>query len=364
MKVAVIIPNYNGLRFMDPCMSALSRQTYRDFRVIIVDNGSTDGSKGALKKYEDEGMARVILLPANTGFSGAVNEGITAAISEGAEYIVLLNNDTEAEPDYLLKMVRLMEEPGNEKVGAVSPLMISMNNHTLIDSAGDGYSLCGWAFQRGTGRKVILHKFDHVTDVFSACAGAAMYRAKALSAIASQERHTSRKNGGNGGRDIGESRWFFDPMHFAYLEDVDVSMRMRIAGYKILYTPDSRVYHFGSGTSGSKYNDFKVRLAARNNVWLNYKNMPLLMLLINLPFILLGVIVKQLFFVNRGFGKQYFNGFCEGIKKLPKVHEHKVRFRFKNLGHYVMMELHMITDMFSYLQDLICRKFGPSIKGR
>lgn len=345
MKAAVIIPNYNGLKFMDPCMSALDKQTYRDFRVIIVDNGSTDGSAELLKKYEEEGRAKVISLPENTGFSGAVNEGIKAALSEDAEYVVLLNNDTEAEPCYLSKMAELMERPGNETVGAVSPLMISMHDHSVIDSAGDGYTLCGWAFQRGVGRSTGLHKFDRVTDVFSACAGAAMYRAEALKKIASQERTGC----------IGESR-FFDPMHFAYLEDVDVSMRMRIEGYKILYAPDSRVYHYGSGTSGSKYNDFKVRLAARNNVWLNYKNMPLLMLLLNLPFILAGVIVKQLFFANRGFGKQYFKGFCEGLKGLPEAHGHKVRFKCGNLPHYISMEVHMITDMFSYLQDLVCRK--------
>lgn len=345
MKIAVIIPNYNGLKFMDPCMSALMKQTYRDFRVIVVDNGSSDGSRGLLKEYEKRGEADIIFLSENTGFSGAVNRGIAAAAALGAEYTVLLNNDTEAESEYLSSMVELMEQPGNENVGAISPLMITMSDRSVIDSAGDGYALCGWAFQRGTGRKSVLHKFDHVTEVFSACAGAAMYRTSALMDIANLEKCGST-----------DEKWFFDPAHFAYLEDVDVSMRLRIAGYRILYDPFSRVYHYGSGTSGSKYNDFKVRLAARNNVWLNYKNMPLLMLFANLPFILAGVIVKQLFFMKRGFGKQYFRGFCEGLKGLSKVHGHKVRFRSGNIPHYISMEVRMITDMFSYLQDLICRK--------
>lgn len=352
MKAAVIIPNYNGLKFMDPCMSALDKQTYRDFRVIVVDNGSVDGSEGLLKKYEDEGRASVIYLPVNTGFSGAVNAGISAALQDGAEYIVLLNNDTEAEPDYLMKMIELMESPGNEKAAAVSPLMISMADHSVIDSAGDGYALCGWAFQRGVGRKTGLHKFSCAKQVFSACAGAALYRAEALKAIAGHDTSAA------GADDAGKDRvWFFDPMHFAYLEDLDVSMRLRTLGYTILYAPEARVYHFGSGTSGSKYNDFKVRLAARNNVWLNYKNMPLLMLLMNLPFIMAGVIVKQLFFIRRGFGKQYFNGFCEGIKKLPAVRSHKVRFRTENFGNYVSMEIRMIFDTFSYIEDFVFRRF-------
>jgi len=328
---------------MDSCMSALKKQTYGDFCVLIVDNGSTDDSVKVLSEYRDHGDAQVIFLPENTGFSGAVNAGINHCISmeETPEYIVLLNNDTEAEPDYLKAMAEVMEKDTEEKIGAVSPLMISMHEHSKIDSAGDGYALVGWAFQRGVGRRTDLSKFSRPTSVFSACAGAAMYRTKALQEIAFNE---------NG-------LWVFDPAHFAYLEDVDVSMRLRAHGYRILYEPASRIYHFGSGTSGSKYNEFKVRLAARNNVWLNCKNMPVLMFLINLPFILLGVIVKQIFFILRGFGGAYFKGFWEGIAGIPKILRHSTVFRFSRTGNYIRMEGKMIADLVSYVQDLFCRHF-------
>jgi len=343
VKTAVIIPNYNGAKFMNSCMSALEKQTYGDFCVLVVDNGSMDGSAILLSEYERQGKAKVICLPENTGFSGAVNTGIRAALAmeEKPEYIVLLNNDTEAESGYLEKMAEVMEADTGHRIGAVSPLMINLHDPSLIDSAGDGYCLVGWAFQRGVGRKVSLKKFSEQTEVFSACAGAAMYRTEALEKIAFCEK-------------TGE-RWFFDPAHFAYLEDVDVSFRLRTCGYRILFEPASRILHFGSGTSGSRYNDFKVRLAARNNVWLNWKNMPFLMLLVNLPFILAGLLVKQLFFVLRGFGSSYFKGFCEGIKGIPAIHAHKVKFRLSRTGSYLKTEGKMILDLFSYLQDLFCR---------
>ena len=340
MKIAVIIPNYNGKQFLDPCMSALSGQTCRDFCVIIVDNGSADGSVETIRGYEEKGAAIGIYLPENTGFSGAVNAGIEHALSlpEPPEYVVLLNNDTEAEPEYLEKMLSVMEFDSGKRIGAVSPLMISQKDRSLIDSAGDGYALTGWAYQRGVGRKRENPKFRKRTGVFSACAGAAMYRLSALCAI--------RYADGD----------YFDRKHFAYLEDVDVSFRMRILGYGIVYEPESRVVHFGSGTSGSRYNDFKVRLAARNNVYLNCKNMPLLMLLVDLPFILAGLIIKQMFFVSRGFGKTYAKGVWEGLRTLPEMRSHHLPFTFRHLKNYLAIELRMIADFFSYLEDLFERK--------
>lgn len=340
MKTAVIIPNYNGKRFLDPCMSALSGQTYRDFRVIIVDNGSTDGSVEKIRSYEEKGLCESVLLPENTGFSGAVNAGIEHALKMPAppEYIVLLNNDTEANSGYLASMAGLLEADGRKTIGAVSPRMLSMADHSLIDSAGDGYAVCGWAFQRGVGRKVSSRKFDGVTGVFSACAGAAMYRTEALQKI--------RFSDGD----------YFDLRHFAYLEDVDVSFRMRSEGYRIVYDPGSVVYHYGSGTSGSRYNEFKVRLAARNNVYLNWKNQPVLMLLLNLPAITAGLLVKWLFFVKMGYGATYAKGFLEGLQGLPSLTGHVVYFRPENTGNYLKIELRMIADLFSYLGDLCSRK--------
>ena len=109
--------------------------------------------------------------------------------------------------------------------------------------------------------------------VFTACAGAAIYR-----------------------RSVFDEIGFFDESHFAYLEDIDIGYRAMIYGYKNCFCSSALVYHVGSGTSGSKYNTFKVKLSARNSVWLNYKNMPLLQLILNFLPLLLGYLVKYLFF--------------------------------------------------------------------
>lgn len=264
-KVTVIIPNYNGLKFMEPCFKALEAQSDKNFELLVVDNGSTDGSVEWLK---DRNIPSVFL-EKNTGFSGAVNVGIRHAKTP---YVILLNNDTEPEPDYIKELVLAMDR--SPKIFSVSSKMIQLYHKELMDDAGDMYSILGWAYQRGVGQSI--RGYQKPRTVFAACAGAAIYR-----------------------REVFEEIGGFDEAHFAYLEDIDVGYRAKIYGYENVYCPTAVVYHVGSGTSGSKYNSFKVRLAARNNVYLNYKNMPVLQLLVNLLPILSGIFVKYLFFLRR-----------------------------------------------------------------
>ena len=265
MKTTIIIPNYNGLSFMEPCFEALEKQTTKDFKILVVDNGSTDGSVEWLKEREIPS----IFLPENTGFSGAVNVGIRAA---DTPYVILLNNDTKVAPHYVEALERAMDR--SEKIFSVSSKMIQMYHPDLMDDAGDMYSVLGWAFQRGVGRPEKLYKKS--CRVFTACAGAAIYR-----------------------REVFETIGYFDEMHFAYLEDIDVGYRAKLYGYDNVFCPEAVVYHVGSGTSGSKYNSFKVKLAARNNVYLNYKNMRTWQLLLNSPCLLAGTFVKFPVFLKR-----------------------------------------------------------------
>ena len=282
IRTTIIIPNYNGLKFMEPCLQSLQEQTKADFKLLIVDNGSTDGSVEWLK----ERKLPAILLSENTGFAGAVNVGIQAA---DTPYVILLNNDTTVDPCYVEHMERAMDQ--SEKIFSVSSKMVQMACPTLMDDAGDMYSILGWAYQRGVGRSV--KRYTRPCRVFTACAGAAIYR-----------------------REVFEKIGYFDELHFAYLEDIDVGYRAKLYGYDNIYCPDAVVYHVGSGTSaeGSRYSDFKVRLASRNGIYLNYKNMRAWQLLLNGPFLLLGIFIKYLFFVKRGFGKAYVSGLSEGIR--------------------------------------------------
>ena len=322
IRTTIIIPNYNGLKFMEPCFAALEEQTARDFKVLVVDNGSTDGSVEWLK----EKNIPSIFLEENTGFSGAVNVGIQAA---DTPYVILLNNDTQVDPQYVEKLQRAIER--SDKIFSVSSKVIQMFAPKLMDDAGDMYSIMGWAYQRGVGRPV--EKYDKGRRVFSANAAAAIYRRKVFDEIG-----------------------LFDEMHFAYLEDVDIGYRAKLYGYDNIYCPDAKVYHVGSGTSaeGSKYSAFKVKLAARNNIYLNYKNMAGWQQVINFPFLAAGILVKYMFFKKKGFGKDYVEGLKEGLKtrknckKVPKM---PGRFREE-----LKIQIEMIWGTFVYVFEFSRRQ--------
>lgn len=322
MKVTIIIPNYNGKHFMDPCLSSLSKQTYKNFHILVVDNASSDGSIEYMKEnYPD---IELISLHKNYGFSKAVNVGIQ---NSRTPYVILLNNDTTVDENYVEEMVRAIEK--SPKFFSVSSKMIQMYHPELIDSAGDLYTMLGWGVCRGCGRPVT--NYTEYDEIFTACAGAAIYRRSVF-------------------KEIG----YFDENHFAYLEDIDIGYRARIYGYHNMYCPTALVYHVGSGTSGSKYNVFKVKLAARNNLYLNYKNMPVIQLILNFIPLAIGYFVKYLFFCKIGFGKEYKEGFTEGLQTAKQ--QKKVKFQLKHLGNYFVIEIDLIRYTFDYIKDWFSRK--------
>ena len=187
------------------------------------------------------------------------------------------------------------------------------------DDAGNYYCALGWAYARGKGKDI--HTYEKEEKIFSSCAGAAIYRKKIFDKIG-----------------------LFDEEHFAYLEDMDVGYRARIHGYENWYAPDAMVYHVGSGTSGSRYNQFKIRYSSRNNIYLIYKNMPLLQIIINLPFLVAGFGIKILFFTLKGFGREYIAGIKNGFQISAK--NRKVSFRFRNLPNYIKIQLELWVNIF------------------
>ncbi len=309
-EVSIVIPNYNGKHFLEDCLKAVFAQDIQDQEVIVVDNGSTDGSLEYLKTFPG---VRVIVLDKNYGFCRAVNEGIKAAESE---YVILLNNDTEVDQRFAAELLGAIKE--DEKIFSCSSKMIQFHNRQLMDDAGDYYCALGWAFGRGKGDYV--EKYQDSKDVFAACAGAAIYRKKML-----------------------ESLGYFDEKHFAYLEDIDIGYRARIHGYRNVFAPKAIVYHVGSGFSGSTHNAFKVKLSSRNNVYLAYKNMPFLQIILNIPFLLLGHGIKWLFFLKKGLGKEYAMGLKEGLALCKEGK--KVRFSWKNLPNYGVIQLELWLNM-------------------
>ncbi len=310
-----MIPNWNGSKYLEKCLDALLAQQ-GVFDVIVVDNGSTDGSVEILQnKYS---AVKTILLKENTGFCHACNVGIEASETP---YVILLNNDTEVLPGFVENLIAAIGK--EEDIFSVSAQMLQIQNPELIDSAGDMYTFMGWGYSRGKGKSA--EKYNKPVKIFSACGGAAIYRKSILDKIG-----------------------LLDENHFAYLEDMDLGYRARIYGYTNMYEPSAKVIHAGSASSGSKYNEFKTRLAAANNAYMVGKNMPFLQLIINLPFIAVGVLVKAVFFAKKGMGRLYLRSYFEGIRRCfsREGHKHKIPFRWKHFGNYLRIELELVCNVF------------------
>lgn len=315
MEVSVVIPNFNGIAFLDSVLGSLEGQTERNFEVIFVDNGSTDGSCSFVAANYP--WVHLIELSENFGFCRAVNEGIRAA---KAPYVLLLNNDTEVAENFVEEMLAAIKR--HENAFSCAARMVQYHDRDRIDDAGNYYCALGWAFARGKAKDV--HRYEKEEKIFAACGGAAIYRKKILDKIG-----------------------LFDEEHFAYLEDTDIGYRARIQGYENWYAPRAIVYHVGSGTSGSRYNQFKTRYSSRNNVYLIYKNMPLLQILLNLPFLIAGFGIKLLFFAVKGMGREYIAGIKNGFTITHKGK--KVPFELKNLPNYLKIQVELWVNMFRRL---------------
>lgn len=300
-KTAVVIPNYNGIKFLADCLNSLKTQSMQDFDVIVVDDCSSDESVNEIECNFSQ--VKCVKRVENGGFAVAVNDGIRYARELGAEYIILLNNDTVADSCFVEKLIDAIG--ADEKIFSVQAKMLSLHEPELIDDAGDFYTVLGWAYARGKGKSA--SQYNAKSKIFAACAGAAVYRAKLFDVI-------------------GE----FDEAHFAYLEDIDIGYRAGLYGYYNMYEPEAVVYHAGSGTSGSRYNEFKVRLAARNSVYLIYKNQNLIQRIFHFLPLLTGFVIKQLFFCRKGFGRTYHNAVLEGLSMCRTAEAKKSRKHLKN----------------------------------
>lgn len=312
-NLTVIIPNLDGQEFLPTCLKSLKEQNI-DFEVIVIDNASSDKSVEFVKNNYPQ--FTLFCNQENLGFATAVNQGIKASNSE---YVLLLNSDVKLEPSAVSNLLECIEK--DEKIFAVSSKMIQYNDPTKMDDAGDEYTIIGWTCRVGYGKSP--EDYMDEREIFSTCAGAAVYRRSILDEIG-----------------------YFDENFFAYMEDVDISYRARINGYKCLYCPDAVAYHVGSLTSGSRYNEFKIRLAARNNVYVPYKNMPLPQLILNTVFIFIGYLIKYLYFIRQGYGTIYLKGLKDGFKTLRRIN--KVKYNHKNLKNYFIIEWFLIKNTFKF----------------
>ena len=317
MKVSVITPNYNGAEFLDKYFKSLDQDSEHIGEVIIIDNGSSDSSLDYIEKHSFSFPVVVIENDKNMGFAPAVNQGI---LKSKYDYVFSLNNDTELEKGSIKAMLDLIQ---GRDVFSVQSKMLQAQNKGLIDDDGDEYNLLGWTKKIGENQD--SNNYSHVFEIFSSCAGAALYKKSVFDEIG-----------------------LFDDEFFAYMEDVDLAIRSQIYGYRNLLCPDAIVYHIGSATSGSRYNEFKVRIAARNNVWTVYKNLPIPLKIINFIFLFFGFAIKYIFFLKKGFGSIYLEGIKEGLSTKSKIE--KVNFKKSNLKNYFRLEYKLIINTLKFLR--------------
>lgn len=241
-RVDVIIPTYNGTSYLIACLKSLTSSTFRDFNLVVFDDGSDEPVGPAVHVlYPD---ATVLRVEHNNGLTKAFNAAIDSSHSE---YLVLLNNDTEVESDWLDELVACADR--HPDAGSVaSKLRLASDPHTL-HSAGDTYSVRGMPGNRGVWLDD-FGQYDREGEIFSACAGAALYRRSALNSIRLP---------------IGD---IFDNRLFMYCEDVDIGWRLQRAGYRCIFAPRAVVYHHLSATGGGELASYYVS----RNIWLVLAN--------------------------------------------------------------------------------------------
>lgn len=238
--VSIVIPNWNGAHHLPDCLDSLRRQRYPHFKVILVDNGSTDASLALLAREYPE--VRVIALSENRGFAPACNVGMQAA---QGEILVLLNNDTQADPGWLEALVDAFER--HPEIGAVVGKILLFDRRDYLHTAGDFYRLDGTPGNRGAWQRD-EGQFDREEPVFSACGAGAAYRRVMLDQIG-----------------------LLDEAFFFSCEDVDLGWRAQLAGWSCLYTPQAILYHKVSATGAGVINSF---YDGRNFIYLIVKDYP------------------------------------------------------------------------------------------
>jgi GT2 family glycosyltransferase len=286
--ISIVIPNYNGARFLESCLRSLQSQTCPMLEIIVADNASSDRSLEIAQAAAPR--IKLVRNNRNLGFAGAVNAGI---LSARGGWVAVLNNDTEVPPNWLEECVRAIQNHPDATFFACR--ILDFANHTRVYSAGDCFLRAGIGYRRGQ-ELPDRAEFHNECRIFSASGCAALYR-----------RQTLQEMGG------------FDERFFAYLEDVDLGLRIQTAGHCGYYAARAEVFHHGGGTSGGEFSPLAVRLRTRNSLLLLLKSLPGTLLLRCWPMIAmaqLSWIMRALLHFRAG---SYFRGLGEALLLAPAM---------------------------------------------
>lgn len=289
--VSIIIVCWNSSKYLPRCLESISLQTFPNFEIIIVDNGSSDDGTAGLEEKFPKLDLRVERLASNLGFAVANNLG--ARYARG-KWLILLNADAFPEPDWLAELITSSDK--SPEIASFSSRQIQAGNPIILDGAGDAYHVSGLAWRIGLGYPSEQYGLDS-ERIFSPCAAAAMYLRQAFF-------------------DVGG----FDEDFFSYFEDVDLGFRLQLRGYHCLYVPKAVVHHIGSATFGER-SDFAFYHAHRNLVWTFVKNMPSTMFWQYLPAHFIANLIYLLYYTLRGRGKVLWKAKLDALLGLPKALE-------------------------------------------
>ena len=285
-SVLIVVLNWNGLDDTEHCLKSLSNQTYGNFKIALVDNGSTEpetNKRLALLQETYRDQLYILRNSKNLGFDGGVNTGIRFGLEQGFDHIALFNNDAVADPGWLAALVGASKKQGSY---LTTGLLLHEDGKT-IDSTGDWYTSWGLPFPRS--RNEPASAAPKAGYVFGVSGGASLYNANLFRAIG-----------------------LFDETFFAYYEDVDISFRALLAGYKAYYQPVAIAYH-KQGATSSKIPGFAVKQTMKNLPLLFIKNVPTRMLpTIGVRFWLAYALIFIKALLSRNFAAT-LTGYLQGV---------------------------------------------------
>ena len=286
-QISVIIPNWNGKHLLEVCLSAMRRQTFRDFETILVDNGSDDGSRDYVREHFPE--VRLLPLRENLGFTGGTIAGYAQA---RGNLVLLLNNDTEADPNWLEEIQKASQVYPN--AGSFASRMMYFDERDRIENCGFDMAISGAVEDLGR-NQYYGPEWSRPRKVFGGCGGGVAYRRQML-------------------EDIG----FLDPSFVMIYEDTDLSFRAQLRGYECVYVPGAIVYHRYRVTIG-KAPSRQVYYSQRNIEFVYLKNMPLALILRFLPQRLLYEGGAAIYFAKQGSGSAFLRAKLDVLKCLPLI---------------------------------------------
>ncbi len=283
--ISIVIPSWNGRHLLETSIPAISAQTDKTHEIIVVDNGSTDGTGNWLRECWPN--VKCVELTQNQGFSGGVNVGISAA---GGNDVILVNNDTQAAPGWLNALIKASLSHPEYHIFASRVLMAETPHR--IDTAGDGFTIAGFGYKIGW-LQPDGPEYDYSREIFSA-SGCAVYIR----------------------REVFRTIGIFDEQFFAFGEDLDFSFRARLAGFRVMYTPDARIYHSVRATASPVNTLFWYH---RNLIWLLVKNLPCTLWFLYGPHILIHAGFIAFRSLAGGWLRIYLRSLGAAVKGIPSM---------------------------------------------